>query len=769
MRGQSTLRIVLMRRSKRWILLLLLCGQAAHAEFAGRTVGDVLSELRSQGLTFIYSTQLVPADQRVTAEPSATRGVELAREVLAQHQLGLRQVAPGVFVVVRAEAAPPPAPARRVPAAEDIDEVVVQTSRYSLSSQEVLAPTFITQEEVKNMPRLADETLRAVQRLPGVAGNGFSSLASVRGGAPNESSIILDGLRLYEPFHLKDFLSPVSLLDSRLIGELEFYSGGFPAQYGERMSGVIDAKSIRPAQPRYYELGLNVFHSSALAAGEFDSGRGQFVVSGRRSNIGDLSHFSENDFGEPNYYDAFLRADYKIDDATRESLHVLISQDSIHALKDAGVQKAKAEYQNFYVWNTLEHDWSDAFTTKAIASYTIVSNSRQGTVEDEFRNASVDDDRRFHIFGLRLDDQLHTDRVDYTFGAELRHLEGSYNYRSDVLIDADYPFPGDPARDVHRVIDPNPEGYETAAWFDARAQLSDRWTAEAGLRLDSQTYDHSGDAEQWSPRVSVMYQPNERTHVRATWGRYYQPQGINELQVEDGIDRFHAAQFADHWIFSVDHELDALDLRVEAYRKNYHHLAPHFENLLDPLVLLPETESDRVMIDANGAHVRGLEVMMRLKPHGPWSGWLNYTWSEAQDEIGGHEQARSWDQRHAINLGVAWTRGPWAFTLVDTYHSGWPTTQISLNPTPPPAVVIGTRNSKRLANYNSLDMRLTRTFALSHGALDAFLEVTNALSRNNPCCTTYTYTEDANGAASLDRETDNWLPLVPVVGVLWRY
>ena len=65
------------------------------------------------------------------------------------------------------------------------------------------------------MPRLADETLRAVQRLPGTATNGFSSLGSVRGGEPNETAIVLDGLRLYEPFHLKNFLSPVSLLDSR--------------------------------------------------------------------------------------------------------------------------------------------------------------------------------------------------------------------------------------------------------------------------------------------------------------------------------------------------------------------------------------------------------------------------------------------------------------------------------------------------------------------------------------------------------------------------
>ena len=175
------------------------------------------------------------------------------------------------------------------------------------------------------------------------------------------------------------------------------------------------------------------------------------------------------------------------------------------------------------------------------------------------------------------------------------------------------------------------------------------------------------------------------------------------------------------------------------------------------------------MIDADTAYARGIEVLMRLRPHGPWSGWLSYAWSQAEDRIDGQNQARSWDQRHAINLGIVWTRGPWAFTLVDTYHSGWPTTQLYLSSSSPPEVAMSPRNAKRLADYNSLDARLTRTFALTHGALDAFVEVTNALSRDNPCCTSYTYSQEPNEPPTLEQEVDHWLPLVPMFGVLWRY
>ena len=79
------------------------------------------------------------------------------------------------------------------------------------------------------------------------------------------------------------------------------------------------------------------------------------------------------------------------------------------------------------------------------------------------------------------------------------------------------------------------------------------------------------------------------------------------------------------------------------------------------------------------------------------------------------------------------------------------------------------RNADRLGNYNALDLRINRTYALSRGALDVFLEVTNLLSRENECCIEYSITRSPDGAPVLDEEVDHWLRLVPSIGVLWRY
>jgi outer membrane receptor protein involved in Fe transport len=748
---------------------MLIC-HTATAQLQGRGVGAVLDGLRVEGLIFIYNTQIVPGELRIASEPQARDGLGLAREILAAHGLGLSEAAPRVYAVIR-----DPSAARTVSAARPppppLEEIVVQTSRYTFAAENVAPKNFLTQDQVQAMPRLADETLRAVQRLPGAASNGFSSISPMRGGEPNETAIFLDGLRLYEPFHLKNFFSPVSLLDSRLIDGIEFYSGGFPSPYGDRMSAIIDATSVRPQQ-RYYEAGLSLFHLSALAATPFADGRGEALISARRGNLGDLSQLSEEDFGTPDYSDGFARVAYEFDDATTAAFDLLVSSDRIIAKSDRGAQQSRAKYRNIYSWLTLDHDWSPTASSRVIASFTDLVNERRGSVDEPgARLGHVRDNRTFHVAGLRIENSVDGGWLKHRFGGEVRRLWGDYDYAIDLTVAPGFPFSGSPGSQTLRGASPSPEGYENSAYWDARTTLGSRWTVEAGLRLDVQTYDGSDDGEQWSPRLSVLYAWSPHTKLRAGLGRFYQSQGINELQVEDGIDRFYPAQHADHAIVSLDHAFSAgFDLRVEAYRKYYRRIHPRFENLFDPLVLFPEAEFDRVKVDARSARAEGVEVLMQMRPRGPWSGWLSYTWSRVTDRIDGADVPRSWDQRHAVNVGLSWASGPWSATLINSFHSGWPTTTLAIDPqTGDARIDLSRRNRSRFANYNSLDFRVTRTFILPRGALDVFVEASNAISRENPCCVEYEVIPNADGSTSYVRDVDSWLPLVPSVGVLWRY
>ena len=154
-----------------------------------------------------------------------------------------------------------------------------------------------------------------------------------------------------------------------------------------------------------------------------------------------------------------------------------------------------------------------------------------------------------------------------------------------------------------------PEGVQTGAFVAARWRVTDAVTSEVGLRWDNQTYDQVDGGTQLGPRVNLLYDLSPETQVRASWGRFFQAQGISELQVEDGIDTFFPAQRADHFILSLEHAFDGrISARVEAYYKDYEELKPRFENLFDPLVVLPELQTDRVEVAPTAGLVRRRRV-----------------------------------------------------------------------------------------------------------------------------------------------------------------
>jgi hypothetical protein len=755
-------------------LLVAAASLAAGPPYRGRTVDEVLRDLGDQGLRLIYSSELVPGSLRVQREPTGATPTGVLEQVLAEHGLRATRVGDGTYAIVRATvAAPDPGASLPAPPAAPalLEEIVIAASRYSLASDVPELHTFLTQAEIEGLPRLADDSLKAVQRLPGAASNGLSGLANMRGGETNETLIVFDGLPLYDPFHLRLLLSPTSVLDPRVLRGLDVHAGGFTAEFGDRMSAVIEARSLQPAADAYYELGLSLFHVNGLASQRFASGRGQWLAAVRRSNLDEVADLVDSEIGEPSYTDGFGRVDYAFSDSTRGSLHVLLSSDQVDAQNTAETEFAEASYRNSYWWATLEHDFSPATSARAIASYTDVAADREGEVNDPGRTTGMfDDERHYDVFGLKLDASHRSARWLHRFGMEFRSLAADYDYASWSRFEPGFPAPQSPGGEVLNVLAPTPSGNHIAAYVTSRVLLTARLAAEVGLRWDEQTYGADAD-DQWGPRLNLAWQLGDATRLRASWGRFQQFQGINELQVEDGVDQFYPAQHADHAILGLERDLPAdFTLRVEAYRKDYAQLRPRYENLFDPLSLAPELRWDRVAIEPESAVAEGVESLLTRRGDGPWNGWLSYTWSRVNDREQGRDTRRSWDQTHAVGGGVAWAAGPWQATVAAAWHTGWPTTPVEVvdSTAPDASLALGRRNSDRFDDYASLDARVSRDFRLSHGELTAFVEVTNLANRRNPCCVDYTY-EYQDAGLVLERDYRHWLPLVPSLGVLWKF
>jgi len=108
-------------------------------------------------------------------------------------------------------------------------------------------------------------------------------------------------------------------------------------------------------------------------------------------------------------------------------------------------------------------------------------------------------------------------------------------------------------------------------------------------------------------------------------------------------------------------------------------------------------------------------------------------------------------------------------------HTGWPRTALMVetvtNPDGSTSLIASTteRNSLRHSVFHTIDVRASRQFDVAIGELTAFLEITNLYNRENPCCTKYRLQSDGSGNQSLTSNQGNWLPIIPSLGVIWRF
>jgi len=122
------------------------------------------------------------------------------------------------------------------------EEVTVTAERQRFKEKVEVSRVNLGLREIKNTPAFVEADLfRTLQLLPGITStNDFSSALVVRGGSTDENLILLDGIELYNPYHLGGVFST---FNANAISDAEFIAGGFPANYGNRLSSVLQITS----------------------------------------------------------------------------------------------------------------------------------------------------------------------------------------------------------------------------------------------------------------------------------------------------------------------------------------------------------------------------------------------------------------------------------------------------------------------------------------------------------------------------------------------
>jgi hypothetical protein len=750
---------------------------------AGQTLESALEQLIAQGHQISYSTVNVQPDMRLLSHPEATTIEALLPEILAPWGLSARPAPRGGWLIVADTQKRPELPTSAPVAVLPLEEIDVIASRYGLIDSVGQPGHFLDRSEVQHLPHLTDDAIRILKSLPGVAGGDISAQFNLRGGRRDESLLMIDGLELYDPFHLKDLDGALSIVDTNLVEHMQLLSGGFTAAYGDRMSGVVDIVTRTPAPDDELRsaVGVSFINAFVRTQNVFADDKGFWSVSARRGYLDLAVELVQEDDEEftPRYQDVLAKVGYRFNDRTSLVVQTLLGTDELTYVETSGEStESGGNAESGYLWATLEHAFSDRLSSLFVLSAGTIERARDVINDDPgILFADVEAHNDFEFVGLRQDWQwqIAPDHL-LLFGTDFRDYRADYDYRRvSALLDPI--ITGGPPIDTSTAVVMDADGNRLNGYAAYRFRVADRVTTEIGVRAARYRYPDIGDQSSTDPRVNLALSLGPDTDLRASWGQFSQGQGLDELQVEDGVSQFFPPEHAEHRVLSLQHGFGAgWSFRVEAYEKRYSDLRPRFENVFDPLELITEAQPDRIRIDADAARARGVELLLKRAPGQRWSGWLSYAYSEADDDDAGEWVPRSWDQRHAASWGINYAGTNWNWTLTGLYHTGWPTTALtaSLVQQPDGSFRIvpepGPRNGERLGDFHRIDIRGSRVVQLQNGRLSFFLEVYNLLNRDNPCCIDeFDLFVDAGGSVTVTPNVDYWLPIIPSFGIQYEF
>jgi hypothetical protein len=670
-----------------------------------------------------------------------------------------------------------------------LDEVVIAPGRLGvLEVSPTLSGSVVSREDIEAIPQIGDDVFRTLKRMPGVVAEDISTRLNVRGGTDRDLLVHLDGLELYEPYHLKDLDGALGMVDVQSLGGIDLVTGGFSAEHGDKTAGVFDMYTRPPpTEGSRTTLGLSLSSVSAISQGSFAAGRGQWLASLRRGFLEYVLAITDvDDDLDPRYWDALGRLQYLISEDHLVWAELLYGSDDLVWSDDDTSSRVTSAWTSGYAWVGWKATWAERVRSETLVSLGRLTRDRIGLVDNAEAgpftplSADVDDVASTDFFGAKQDWQLDlSSNLMLKAGIDARTIAGDYDYfgaasRYDLTPDNQIYVRYDT---TEVVVDPS--GAEVGSYMALRGRTGSHLTWEAGVRHDWQ--EHTGDGD-LAPRLLLRFDWDERTSLRGSWGRYFQSQGVHELHVRDGETSFAGSEMATQLAFGIERSFDnGVSGRLEGYYRSISEPLPLYVNLSRSVNPVLEVESDRRRIVPSRARSRGLELVLSQDGTGPGSWSVSYGLARAEDRVDGAWAPRTLDQLHTLNLRGAYRfGGSWQLSGTWSYHTGWPFTEqlldveVGLNEDGSEQVDVirrgfGDYNDGRLPAYHRLDVRVTRSFDLRRSRLEVYLDVFNAYNRTN--LRGYHWNlRGSSGRYTAQRSTgEEQLPILPTIGLRWVF
>ncbi len=637
----------------------------------------------------------------------------------------------------------------------------------------------LSKSEIELLPLIDNDVTRAAHIFPGVVSNDFSARFNVRGGEKDEISVRLDGMELYEPYHLQDFGGAISIIDLGLVRRADLLMGGFPAEYGDKLSGVFDINVKEGDREEFRaNLGVDLINAHALLEGPL-SRKGSWLLSARRGYVDIILALMDADEDlKPQYADLYGKLTYDLTTQDVLTFNSLYAWDKNHINEVNDENDLNSRYQNALVWTKWRHRfnedvWSDIFLFNGLAT------------RDRQEGINGIDTRDFGFLGAKGEISarllsVHTMRA----GLEWRWSVVDYNYSVPTSGQMTAQFIQsrcslcDLNRKTWAKVDAH--GTDVKGFLQEEWQIHPRFAVNMGTRFLFQNYRRPEiEQHELSPRVALAYRPIDNLILRSAWGFYRQPIDLMTIPVEDGVDDIGRAEQAIHYVIGGDYVLpNKFLIRAEAYYKKSSNLIGHIPDY---------GRQAQIIAPAHSGKAKGFDFFLNGVVSDHLTASLGYAFSiaRAQEDsttifppLFGKEFFREFDQRHTIALNGNYRLSrAWQLHLAWRFHTGNPTTRLKhsvvklLDGQSVCVRDFGDYHAERLPAFHSLDFRLTKIDPHSGWQLSWYIQVFNLYNRANVHEYAFAQERDDVTNALLDCSVSEepFFPILPTLGVSVRF
>ncbi|MBS1586038.1 MAG: TonB-dependent receptor [Bacteroidetes bacterium] len=601
----------------------------------------------------------------------------------------------------------------------------------------------IPMKAVKELPVLLGERdiLKIVQLLPGVQqGQEGTSGFYVRGGNLDQNLILLDEATLYNPNHLFGLFSTFNV---NAVNSVRLIKGGFPAEYGGRLSSILNITMKEGDKTKYHaEAGIGLLSANLTMEGPIQKNKSSFIVSARHSYIDLLLHPLTSNTTSYAFYDLNAKINYEL--GVRD--HLFLS--AFRGNDNASYTGANSlNYNINFGNNTATIRWNHLFGSRVFSNTSLIYNDyhlQLGSTQTNYYEVLYTGIRDINA------------KADFTASLGTKHttkfgINYTYHTLYPAAVSAKVPKKGNRIS-INKDSITQLYSNESAAYVNDDFRMWDRFSVNYGIRVPF--YYAAGKAYAFvEPRITLQYALNPRTSIKASYTKMNQfvhliPNSTASLPADVWLSSDKLLQPENSTQIALGLFKNFRDNEIEVSVEGYYKTMKNQVLFKEGTQLTLNTNIDSQLTFGKGESY-GIEFFVK-KSFGRLTGWFSYTLSKTTQQFPdlnfGNPFPASFDRRH--NLAIVATYDftkHWTFSADFVFSTGKPYTLPAGK-----VIVYGAgslydeyyydytnRNNSRMSAYNRLDISASNK--KQHSFFGKFkyerewvLGIYNVYSRQNP-------------------------------------